>query len=113
MFQLKERALGRNKCPGEAKAIMDPESGILENNPEKIKEVTLKYCTNLLTNRKPKAGFEAIIENKVKLHNERVKEKIENDVDSRPLPRVRLLDHLQPAPLPLPPLHSPCLHTAS
>ena len=76
VFNLQERILGSKKTPLEAVAIEDPDSGNLIDNPERIKEVSLAYCKNLLTNREPNLGYERILENKRNLHQERMKENI-------------------------------------
>ena len=48
---------------------------------DEIKKVFLKYCVDLLTNRKPKPEYEDLIEKKKEIHKERMEEIIENDVE--------------------------------
>ena len=79
IFNLQQRILGSKKTSLEAVAVEDPESGILVDDPERIKDISLKYCINLLTNRKPNPGYESVIERKLKLHEERMEERIEHD----------------------------------
>ena len=43
--------------------------------------VTLQYCVNLLTNRKPKPEYVEVINQKYELHEQRMNEVIFNDLD--------------------------------
>ena len=81
VFNLQQRVLGSKKTALEALAVEDPETGILIDDPVKIKEVSLKYCTDLLTNRKPNPGYENVLANKIQLDEERMKEIIDNYVE--------------------------------
>ena len=81
IFNVKGRILGQKKNEEEKAAIEDPESGLLLTDPNKIKEATAKYCANILKNRDPSPGYEHIIDTKNKLHLERMKEKIDDDLD--------------------------------
>ena len=62
-------------------AITNPEAGAFVSSTKEIKEVSLKYCVNLLKNREPKEDFKRIIQRKVTLHKERMEEHFENDLD--------------------------------
>ena len=44
-------------------------------------KISLKYCVDLLTNRKPKPEYEELIEQKKNIHKERMKEIVENAVE--------------------------------
>ena len=43
--------------------------------------MTLQYCVNLLTNRKPKPEYVEVINKKYELHEQRMNEVIFNDLD--------------------------------
>ena len=81
MFNLKEKVLGSKKAQQEPAVIKDPITNKLVTDVESIKKVSLKYCVDLLTNRKPKPEYEQFIEMKKEIHNERMAEVIENDVE--------------------------------
>ena len=81
IFSLKERILGRKNSPSESQAIEDPSSGFLIREHDKIKEVTLKYCAKILTNKKPNKGYENILKRKEELHAERMEEEIGEDIE--------------------------------
>ena len=51
------------------------------DSPERIKLLSVKYCKKLLTNRMPTADYEFEIELKNWLHEIRMGEKIQNDID--------------------------------
>ena len=46
--------------------------------------MSLQYCVDLLTNREPKKGFEEVIRMKEVLHQERMDEIVEDDIDELP-----------------------------
>ena len=73
MFKLKDNILGNKKQSMQPVVIIHPETGDEIGNPEEIKTVTLNYCKKLLTNRKPKEQYREIVENKIRLHHERMK----------------------------------------
>ena len=81
VFNLKEKVLGSKKAQQEPAVIKDPITNKLVTDVESIKKVSLKYCVNLLTNIKPKPEYEQFIEMKKEIHNERMAEVIENDVE--------------------------------
>ena len=81
IFNLKEKILGKKSVSSEAVSIIDPDTGILVNDHEEIKSISLKYCQLLLTNRPPNPGFEEIYQAKIELHKQRVKEKISDDYE--------------------------------
>ena len=82
VYNLQQRILGKKNSPLEAIAVEDPSSGIIVDEPERIKEISLKYCADLLKNREPAPGYEEVVEAKVKLHEERMLEQVENDMDN-------------------------------
>ena len=56
LFSLKEKVTGGRKMMQEVTAVIDPETNTEITNAEKIKEISLKYCTDLLSNRSPHPG---------------------------------------------------------
>ena len=81
VFKLKENVLGSKKAQQEPAVVKDPDTEKLVTDVEEIKRISLEYCVDLLTNRKPKPGYEEIIEKKKEIHEERMNEIIENDVE--------------------------------
>ena len=59
-FRLKENILGKKKCGQEPVVIVDPETDNEVTTPKAIKNATLKYCVNLLTNREPKPEYKPL-----------------------------------------------------
>ena len=53
VYNLQQRILGKKNSPLDAIAVEDPSSGIIVDEPERIKEISLKYCADLLQNREP------------------------------------------------------------
>ena len=82
IFQLKDDILGSKKMAQEASSLIDFKTGCLLTNPSDIKRVSLQYCQELLTNRNPKDGFEVDIEIKYQIHEARMMEKVDDDLDS-------------------------------
>ena len=72
IFRVKERVLGSKKANPSAVSLIDPVSSKEINTVQGIKEVTLSYCSSLLTNRKPSEEFEPDIDFKVSLHKVRM-----------------------------------------
>ena len=54
IFHVKESVLGGKLASAVPTVINDPVSGVEIFNPERIKEASVQYCKNLLTNRPPK-----------------------------------------------------------
>ena len=61
--------------------LIDSKSGEEVSTPEEIKRVSLEYCKALLTNRKPKDDFAEDILMKELVHNVRMLEKVDDDMD--------------------------------
>ena len=59
--------------------MADPVTGNLIFEPEAIKDASINYLSDLLTNRKPSDGYERIIEVKEIMHEIRMKEYIDDD----------------------------------
>ena len=84
VFKLKEKILGKKKVGQEPAVIKDPETGFEITKAEEIKQVTLNYCVKLLTNREPKEAYRETIEQLERDHEERMKEKVEEDLEELP-----------------------------
>ena len=81
VFNLKERVLGSKKAKQEAAVIRDPVTDKIVTDVNEIKRISLKYCVDLLTNRPAREGYEELISKKKEVHEKRMNEVIENDVD--------------------------------
>ena len=81
VFNLKERVLGSTKAKQEAAVIRDPATGKIVTDVEEIKNISLKYCVDLLTNRPARDGYKELIQIKKNVHEKRMKEVVENDVE--------------------------------
>ena len=75
IFQLKEDVVGSKSTPNEATILIDPKTNSEVNSVKEIKRISLQYCQELLTNRKPSEGFEDIIKRKVEDHDKRMRER--------------------------------------
>ena len=74
IFKLKENIVGIKKTCQEAVTMKDPESGELIVENDKLKEASMKYVSNLLTNRCPKIDYQEEFNLMESLHDERYKE---------------------------------------
>ena len=79
VFKLIEKIQGPKKAGLEAVAIVDPVTDELKTSKNEIKETTLKYCADLLTNNPVEEGYRKDIIIKNKLHEARMGEDIPND----------------------------------
>ena len=66
-------------------SLIDPATGFNVYKPEDIKRVSIDYCVDLLTSNKPKPGYEHVFEYNKRIHDERMKEYVDNDIDELPL----------------------------
>ena len=80
IFKLKDSILGPKKIGQQAASLIDFRSGIELTNPKDIREASLQYCVQLLSNREPKAAFKKEVECKALMHQSRMVESIQNDV---------------------------------
>ena len=80
IFNLKEKVVGAKKVGQEATVLIDPVSKEEVNTPSEIKRVSIEYCQNLLTNRDPKEEFIEDLDLKKMIHNVRMEEDIEDDI---------------------------------
>ena len=53
VFRLKAKVIGEKKEGAEAIAIKNPANGNMVYDPEEIKTISLKYCQELLKDKKP------------------------------------------------------------
>ena len=80
IFHLKDKVIGKKKVAQEATTMKHPKTKIELTRTKDIKEASINYCVDLLTNRKPKAGYEEDILLKNRIREVRMEEVIENDV---------------------------------
>ena len=80
-FKLRDKLLGNKKTAQEQVFLIDNETGEEVYDHEEIKNVALKYCVKLLTNREPKTKYKDIIETKNELHRIRMKKELENVIE--------------------------------
>ena len=59
--------------------MIDPKTRNEVNNVEDIKRISLEYCKEILTKRKPNEGYEEIIQHKMDIHEVRMKERLANE----------------------------------
>ena len=78
--KLKEKVLGKKKESCAPTAVIDPTTGKKIFDKKDIIDVCADYCVKLLTNREPSEGYEEDIRMKRIVHNARMNEAIENDV---------------------------------
>ena len=81
IFNLKDKVTGKKKSGQEAITMKHPGSNEVLSNKNEIKKAALNYCVDLLDNRKPKVGFEEEIKMKELIHDIRMEENMENDVE--------------------------------
>ena len=81
IFSLKKRIVGTKSASDEPSVILDPKTNIPIFEPSKIKEVCVEYCKDLLTNREPNEDFVEDLQWKRRVHNTRMEERLESDVE--------------------------------
>ena len=72
VFKLKEKIVGSKKTNQEAVTMKDPDSGELIMENEELKEASVRYVSNLLTNRCPLDDFKEEFIAMESLHNMRI-----------------------------------------
>ena len=70
--------------PEDQLAIINPKTKAFAYTPKEIKEVTLEYCANLLTNAEPRDEFKDLVKYKEMIHKVRMEEKLDNDIEELP-----------------------------
>ena len=83
VFHLKKRIVGNKTEKDDPSMIIDPASNLPIFEPSKIKDICVKYCKSLLTDRTPTNGFDEDVEWKKRVHASRMDERIEHDVEYR------------------------------
>ena len=81
VFKLKADVVGAKVHEQEPTCLIDFATNIEVSSCSEIKRVSLEYCKNLLTNRKPSKGFEEDITFKQFIHERRMKENIGDDIE--------------------------------
>ena len=66
VWEMRKRILGEKKRKVEATAIINPDNKKLIVGRNEIKEVTLNYCKETLSNNEPKEEYKSLIEEKKK-----------------------------------------------
>ena len=84
-FGLKDMVLGKRKTPQDQVVLKDPKTGKEVSTPDEIKRVSLEYCVDLLTAKEPPEKFADHINGLKHIHEERMKEKIDDDIDELPI----------------------------
>ena len=72
IYTLKKKMVGPKKTEQVPTVVIDPASKKEETDPKRIKEVSVKYVKDLLTNRNPTKGYEEDLEMKRKIHESRM-----------------------------------------
>ena len=78
---MKEKLLGKKKDSGESCAIKNPKNCDLIFNPAGIKETSVKYCKDLLTNRDAEEEYVEDLKWKREVHNVRMTENAKNEME--------------------------------
>ena len=81
VFNIKDKVNGSKKGAQEVTTMKDPITQKLLTKKKDIREASLDYCVQLLTNRNPKPGFEEDVQVKDIIHEIRMKEEIVGDVE--------------------------------
>ena len=79
IFKLKEQLLGSKKAGPEAVSMEDPRTGLMIVEKKKLKEASVNYVSNLLTNRLPKEEYQQEFQAMENLHDLRIAENENND----------------------------------
>ena len=64
MWEIKKLIVGGKKAAQENTSILNPKTGKLAVSKKEIRQVTLTYCKETLTNNEPEEGFEDEINRK-------------------------------------------------
>ena len=81
VFRLKSDIVGGKKNPQEPTAVKDPVTGEIVTDPTKIKNIVISFVKQLLTNRLPSIGYENDLYVKRLLHETRMSERLEADIE--------------------------------
>ena len=81
IFHTKDKIVGNKAAVAEAVVLINPKTKEEVTTPMEIKKVSLDYCTDLLTNRKPKVKYEEDILMKELIHEIRMNEVVIDDIE--------------------------------
>ena len=81
IFKLKDNIIGTKKAEQEATSLIHFQSGIELTNPKDIKDASLQYCVQLLSNREPREDYRIDCELKDLIHVTRMAEEIPDDIN--------------------------------
>ena len=82
VFYLKEKLLGSKKKDSEAPTVvLNPKNNELVFQLKEIIRVSAEYLKDLLTNRDPKEEYREDVELKRQVHQVRMNETVENDIE--------------------------------
>ena len=87
IFNTKDKIVGKKATAPEAVVLFNPRTKEEVNTANDIKKVSLQYCTDLLTNRKPKVQYEEDILMKELIHEIRMQEVIKDDIEELTISR--------------------------
>ena len=94
VFKLKEQIMGSKKAGQEAVCMEDPETGEIIVERGKLKEASVRYVANLLTNRDPKEEYKREFKIMEKLHDIRSMEQSSEEIKLTEEDFKNLLKHL-------------------
>ena len=81
VFNLREKILGNKKNSNGPSAITNPATGEKVFDATEILRISADYCEDLLRNREPSEGYEEDLRMKQIVHDVRMEEYIDNDVE--------------------------------
>ena len=81
IFKLKEQILGSKKSGQDAVCMEDPDTGQIIVEKESLKNASVRYVSKLLTNRDPKEEYKAEFQIMENLHEIRLDEKFNEDIE--------------------------------
>ena len=79
LFSLKDDLISEKKSRQVAATLIDPFTNIEISDRKQIKDASLKYCVDLLTNRQPNPGYEDDINMKNLVHESRMIQKFDDE----------------------------------
>ena len=80
-FRLRDMVLGKKIQPQDPIVLIDPITKKQVVKAKEIKEVSLNYCLDLLTNKPPDVDYVDFVKSVNQLHDERMTEIIPNDLE--------------------------------
>ena len=83
-FRLRDMVLGKKIQPQDPIVLIDPVTKKQVVKAKEIKEVSLNYCLDLLTNKPPDVDYVDLVKSVNQLHDERMTEMLPNDLEEIP-----------------------------